>query len=44
MSNPRNTDEAKALAMAIIEIARAIARERIGKRDDAAPAPEVVPA
>lgn len=44
MSDPRNTDEAKALAMAIIEIARSIARERSGKENDAGPAPEAVPA
>jgi hypothetical protein len=44
MSDPRNADEAKALAMAIFELARVICRETAGNRDDAAPAPEVVPA
>ncbi len=44
MSNPRNTDEAKALALAIFELACAIYREKAGKRNDVGPAPEVVPA
>ncbi|MGE4537577.1 MAG: hypothetical protein AB7D37_10895 [Desulfovibrio sp.] len=44
MSNPRNTDEAMALAQAMLEIALAIAREMAGKKDGAAPAPEMVPA
>ncbi len=44
MSDPRNTDEAKALAQAMLEIARVIAQEAAGKRNDVGPAPEVVPA